>query len=260
MTHFGLICPPETGHLNTILPLGRELQRRGHCVTLFNVLDAQPKVLAAGLGYRVIGESEYPLGTIAQQFTQLGKLSGRAALRYTISLLQQIAAMLLRDAPKALKEAGVEALLVDQVSSGGGTVAEFLNIPFISVCSALMLNQEDAVPPFFTPWSYNKAWWARLRNRAGYFLFERIRQPIHEVVNEYRQQWKLPLYSGVNDAFSQLAQVSQQPTEFEFPRTALPQCFHFTGPYHGSTGRELVSFPYEKLTGQPLIYASMGTL
>ncbi|MEA5498050.1 nucleotide disphospho-sugar-binding domain-containing protein [Limnoraphis robusta Tam1] len=36
--------------------------------------------------------------------------------------------------------------------------------------------------------------------------------------------------------------------------------FHFTGPYHSSASREPIPFPYEKLTGKPLIYASMGTL
>jgi MGT family glycosyltransferase len=240
--------------------LGCELQRRGHRVTLFGILDAQPKTLAAGLDFWVIAESEYPAGVMAQSFAQLGKLNGLAALRYTISLIQEYAATLLRDAPAVLKEAGVEALLIDQASPGGGTVAEFLDIPFISVCSALVLNQEDGVPPFFTPWNYNQAWWARLRNRAGYSLLNRIMRPIREVVSEYRQRWNLPSHSHPNDAYSQLAQVSQQPAEFEFPRQHLPQCFHFTGPYHNPASREPVSFPFEKLTGQPLIYASMGTL
>jgi UDP:flavonoid glycosyltransferase YjiC (YdhE family) len=57
-----------------------------------------------------------------------------------------------------------------------------------------------------------------------------------------------------------LAQISQQVAEFEFPRTALPEVFHFTGPLYDTAGREPTAFPYEKLTEQPLIYASMGTL
>lgn len=40
----------------------------------------------------------------------------------------------------------------------------------------------------------------------------------------------------------------------------MPKCFHYTGPYQDSSGREPTSFPYEKLTGQPLIYASLGTI
>lgn len=260
MTHFGIICPAATGHLNPMTALGRELQRRGHRVTLIGVLDAQPKTSAAGLDFQAIAETESPPGTMARSFAQLGKLSGLAALRYTVSLFQESTALLLRDAPKAIKEAGVEALLVDQTTSAGGTIAEFLDIPFITICNALVLNQDDGVPPYFTSWSYNPAWWVRLRNRAGYYLYRRIIQPIRSVIDEYRRQWKLPPYSSPNDLYSKLAIISQQPVEFEFPRHDLPPWFHFTGPLHDATGRQKVDFPFEKLNGKPLIYASMGTL
>ena len=260
MTHIGIICPDATGHLNPMTTLGQELQRRGHRVTLIGILDAQTKALAAGFGFQAIGESEFPIGTTAQSLAQMGKLNGLAELRYNLTQVKQDVAVRLQYYPKAIKSAGVEALLVDQFSPGGGTVAEFLNIPFISVCNGLLLNREDDVPPIFTTWCYDPSWWARLRNRVGYALINPLTQPILEVIAEYRQQWKLPLHSHSNDAYSQLAQLSQQPAEFEFPRTALPQWFHFTGPYSGSRGREPVSFPFEKLTGQPLIYASMGTI
>ncbi len=260
MTHFGILCPPATGHLNPMTTLGRELKLRGHRVTLFGIPDAQPKTQAAGLEFWAIGESEFPAGFMAQSLKEVGKLRGVAAGRYTLSLIQQGAAMLLRDAPKALKVAGVEALLVDQTTGEGGTVADFLGIPFITVYNALIVNKEDSVPPFFTSWSYNPVWWARLRNRAGYGLLSLLTQPIRQVVNEYRRQWKLPPNSDSSQNFSKLAQLSQQPAEFEFPRQHLPECFHFTGPYHNPASREPVSFPFEKLTGQPLIYASMGTV
>lgn len=260
MTHFGLICPASTGHLNTMLPLGKELQRRGHRVTLFALLDAKSKTLAAGLEFKEIGESEFPQGVMAELLAQLGKLSGRKALKYTIITLKKSAAVLLRDAPKAMKEAGVEALLVDQVSPEGGTVADFLGIPFITICSAVVLNRDPSVPPHFTNWNYDPALWGQLRNRVGYQVLKQIANPITEVINEYRQEWKLPTHSNPNERYSQLAQISQQPAELEFPRKQLPQCFHFTGPYHSPVGREVPGFPYEKLTGQLLIYASMGTV
>lgn len=125
MTHFGIICPAETGHLNTMLPLGQELQGRGHRVTLFAVPDAQPKTLAAGLEFWAIGEEEFPAGASAESFAQLGKFSGLAAFRYTVTLFQQLTAILLREAPKAIEEAGVEALLIDQVSFGEGQLPTF---------------------------------------------------------------------------------------------------------------------------------------
>lgn len=260
MTHFGLICPASTGHLNTMLPLGKELQNRGHQVTLFAFSDAQPKTLAAGLEFRAIGESQFPSGITSESLAKLGKLSGLAALKYTVNLLKEGADVMLRDAPPAIKEAGVEALLVDQVMPEGGSVAEFLGLPFISVCSAVVLNREESVPPFITNWGYSRAWWAQLRNRVGYKLLDRIGKPIREVIADYRQEWKLPPHFSANENYSLLAQISQQPAQLEFPRENLPQWFHFTGPYHSPTGREVPDFPYEKLTGQPLIYASMGTV
>ncbi|MBD1899447.1 glycosyltransferase [Trichocoleus sp. DQ-A3] len=261
MTHFAIICPAVTGHLNPMFALGRELQWRGHRVTFIGVLDAQATTRAAGLEFQAIAESEYPLGAIPKLSAQLGELSGLAALRYAFrNFQQQLNAALLRDAPGAIEEAGVEALLVDQVIPVRGTLAEFLDIPLIEVCNALIENPDDTIPPFFTTWSYNPAWWARLRNRAANLLFSRIVGSIEQVNQQYRRQWKLPLHSSSNERFSPLAIVSQQPAEFEFPRQTLPDYFHFTGPYHDSSGRVPVDFPYEKLTGQPLIYASMGTL
>ena len=97
MTHFGLICPTSTGHLNTMLPLGQELQKRGNRVTLFGFLDTQSKTLAAGLDFWAIGESDYPLGTTAELFTELGKLSGFAALKYTVNWIGKGAEIILRE-------------------------------------------------------------------------------------------------------------------------------------------------------------------
>ncbi len=260
MTHFGIISVASTGPLNTMLPLGQELQRRGHRVTLIGILDAQSKTITAGLEFKGVGEKEFPAGAMAESLDQLGKLQGLAALQYTINILKQEATVILRDAPEAMRKLDVEALLVNQGSPEGGTVADFLDIPFITVCSAVILNRDPNVPPFNTHWQYSSAWWALMRNKIGYQILNRVAKPIRDVINEYRQKYNLSQYSHPNENYSKLAQISQAPAEFEFPRTNLPRWFHFTGPYHCSASREPVPFPFEKLIGKPLIYASMGTL
>ncbi|WP_254173104.1 glycosyltransferase [Planktothrix pseudagardhii] len=260
MTHFGILCPASTGHLNTMIPLGCELLRRGHQVTVFNFLDAEAKTLASGLEFYPLDQGNSTTRVITETLTQLGKLNGLAAFQYTIKLLAESADTVLKEAPTAIKNAGVEALLVDQVSPEGGTVAEFLNIPFITICSALVLNRNINIPPVITTWQYNPTWKGRLRNQLGYQLITQATKPIRQVIAEYRQKWNLPLHSHPNDAYSKLAQISQQPAEFEFPRTNLPSYFHFTGPYHNSASRQPVPFPFEQLNGKPLIYASMGTI
>ena len=260
MTHFGIICPTSSGHLNTILPLGYELKKRGHQVTVLAILDAKQKTMAAGLEFQAIAEDEYPIGSIAEAFALLGELSGLAALQYTIKLLADGATRNLQYLPEAIKKAGIEALLIDQVTPEGITVAEYLDIPFITVCSAVMLYQDANIPPHFTLWQYSPTWWGRLRNQLTYQILNHFAKPIGNAIAQYRQEWNLPLHSHPDDGYSPLAQISQQPAEFEFPRQKLPKNFHFTGPFHTTASREPVAFPWDKLTEQPLIYASMGTM
>jgi zeaxanthin glucosyltransferase len=260
MTHFGLICPSATGHLNTIIPIGQELKKRGHCVTLIGFLDSQAKTLAAGLEFQVIGETEFPLGKNQEIFTKLGELDGLKAVKFTLQMIADGALLYLKYAPNLIKKIGIEVLLVDQVSYSGATIAEYLNIPFVTICSALILNREATIPPFNTNNNYDPTLLGILRNFLGYKIIDQVGKPLVNIINSSRQEWGLSPLKSLKDSYSELAQISQQPAEFDFPRKKLPQCFYFTGPYHYSGNRETVSFPWEKLTGKPLIYASMGTL
>ena len=260
MAHLGILCPVSDSHLNNMFTLGRELQNRGHQLTLFSLLDAQSRALAEGLDFHSIGEQEFPAGGAVESIARLGELSGLEALRYTVRLCKVLTTINLREASTAIKALNVDFLLIDQGILEGGTIAEFLSIPFITVCSAVVLNQEPSVPPYITPWSYESTWWAHLRNRVGYGLLNRLTKPIRELIADYRQEWKLPVQKHPDDVYSRLAQLSQQPIDFEFPRQQLPKCFHFTGPYQNQASRKPISFPFERLTGQPLIYASLGTV
>jgi zeaxanthin glucosyltransferase len=256
MTHFGVICPTGS-HLTTHFVLSYELQRRGHSITFLNILDARKKILAANFEFRAIGEAARPLGSDAEILAQRGKLSGIASLKHSLQTAEQDMRVILQDAPTIIQSEGIEALLVDQCSPVGGTVADFLQVPFISLCAALPLNRDMSIPPMFTTWRYSSHWGAKLRNKVGYALATVLTQPIRKLTAAYRHQWKL---RPQNDNYSQLVQLSQQPAEFEFPRTNLPRYFHFTGPYHSSSGRGSVPFPWEELTGKPLVCASMGTI
>jgi zeaxanthin glucosyltransferase len=257
MVHIGLLCPAETGHLNTMLPLGQELQQRGHRVTFFGIIDAESKVLTAGLEFHSIGATQFPAGASDRLFQELGKLSGVAALRYTLNWIEKSALIFLDEGPQVLTDAGIDALLVDQIAPEGGLVADFLDLPFVTICSALPFNQEPNIPPFFTTWIYDRSWWAVLRNRVVYQLTNPFGKSMQTLRSNYRKLWKLPPETSAD---SQLAVLSHQPAEFEYPRQDLPDYFHFTGPYHNLTSRKSVDFPWDKLTDKPLIYASMGTL
>lgn len=260
MTHFGILCPAATGHLNPMTTLGWELQQRGHQVTLFGLLDAQSSAHSAGLAFKAIGESQFLLGAMSRIFEKQGSLSGLESLQYTMSWVTDISSTFLQEAPVAIKAAGVEALLVDQVSPEGGTIAEHLNLPFVSVASAILVWQDLNLPRYFTLWGYSPTWWAKLRNLFGYTAHEWITRPGAKLIADYRQKWQLPPCTHPNDYYSKLALITQQTAAFDFPRQNLPNHIHFTGSLSNPKSRQAIDFPFEQLTEQPLIYASLGTV
>jgi MGT family glycosyltransferase len=83
--------------------------------------------------------------------------------------------------------------------------------------------------------------------------------PVTNVLRTYRERWQLPAHRTADESFSRLAQISQQPPAFDFPRETLPPTFHYAGPLRTPSGRN-VPFPWDQLDGRPLIYASLGTL
>lgn len=259
MQHIGLICPEVSGHLNPMTTLGRELKRRGYEVSLVAKPDGRGKAEAAGLGYIGCGEAEFPAGRMAEITTRLGEMSGGEALRFMVEFFRQSAAVLLRDAPERLRAAGVDALLIDQTSQGA-SIAHQLDIPYVTVCCALALNAEPDVPPYSTPWPYDPTPEGRERNAQAYARTGPMTLPILEEVNAHRRRAGLPPLQSNREADSPLATIAQQPAFFDFPRRELPPTFHYTGPFHDEASEDTVAFPYEKLTGQPLLYASLGTL
>ena len=193
---------------------------------------------------------------------QMGQLSGLSSLRFVVQGAARLASITCREAPSALKQQGVDLLLVDQNEPAGGTVAEHLGIPFISVAPSLPLNREPGIPPTFVPWSYAPHGAARLRNRFGYALANRLISPISKTLNRYRREWRLAPLRSPDDSFSHLAQLCQMPREFDFPRRKAPATLHYLGPFLDahSGGRPNIEFPYQRLDGRKLIYASFGTL
>ena len=257
--HFGIISPPVAGHIHPFGALGRELIARGHQVTLFHMPDVEERARREGLGFVAIGARDHPAGSLPESFAQLTRLNGRAALRFTIEAVGRTTEMLCRDAPSALRYAGVGFLLVDQTEPAGRTIAEHICLPFVTICNALALNREPSMPPPFTGWRYRDTWPARARNQMGYAMSDWIMRPIAQVIHKYRARWKLPAHKRAEQSFSRLAQISQQPPAFDYPRRQLPKSFHYVGPIRRSAP-EAVPFPWEKLDGRPLVYASLGTL
>ena len=261
MRRIGILSFSSPGHYYPLTALGRRLQLRGYEVVYFNVADLEAPIRAAGLRFRQIGRDDFPPGSLRARDEELGRLKGLAALRCALRGIKLKAEMLFRDAPAAVRDEGVDSLIVDQIEFGGGTVAEHLGLPFVSAAVAVPVNADPSVPAFIFPWPHDSGFRARLRNRMGNAAFEWIFSGVLRTINRQRREWGLPPARNFNALCSRLAQVTQLPAALELPGRRLPTQFHHTGPWTDPAGRAPVDFPWSRLTpGRPLVYASMGTL
>lgn len=262
MKHIGIFCPPLPGHLNPMATLGRALAARGHRVTVFQVASIEERIRAEGLDFCQLGTSSSELNGIIER---MGQLSGLGSLRFAVQGATRLATIICREAPAVVRKERVDLLLVDQNEPAGGTVAEHLAMPFVSVAPSLPLNREAAIPPPFMPWGYSPRPAAQWRNRLGYALSDRLIAPINKTLNQFRRAHGLAPLHSPDDSFSSIAQLCQIPREFDFPRREAPANLHYLGPFLDarSGGGNLPAktpFPFERLDGRPIIYASFGTL
>jgi zeaxanthin glucosyltransferase len=259
MARLGAFCFPGSGHINPMTALARALEQRGHSVVIFGIADVGPRVRAAGIEFRQIGAADYPPGTLNALDQHLSTLSGLAALRYTLERVANCGRMVLRDAPAAVREARIDAMLVDEADMSG-SVAEHLGLPFVSIAIVPPMNHDDRLPPFCFGWGPAKGWLSLVRNHLGKRLAVWIGRPLSDVVNAQRKQWGLKPLKGIHDALSPIAQIAQMPEVLEFESAKRPANVYFTGPFVNPAQRPNIAFPWDRLDGRRLIYASLGTL
>ena len=259
MARLGAFCFPGTGHLNPMTALARSLQQRGHEVVIFGIADTEARIRAAGVEFHLIGAEDYPPGTLQLLDEQMARLTGLATLRFTVERVRNSTRMTLREGPEAVRTANVEALLVDEAEFAG-SIADYLRLPWISIALIPPMVRDDRSPPFWFGWAAGQDRLSRLRNHFGILMLSRIAVPIFREVNQQRRVWGLKPFRHPEEALSPLAQITQLPEalEFEFAGKKLAG-LHYAGPFVHAQQRPAVEFPWDRLDGRPLIYASLGT-
>jgi len=249
------------GHGYPMTTLARRLKRRGHDVVSVGFSDAEPLVRAAELPFVPIGEKEYPAGSGRELLNQMSKLQGQEALEFTHRAVADILQASFDNLPRALGETGVDALVIDGVLVELGLVPTHLGIPYVHVSNALHHDFSGHTPHFAFDWPHKTTPEAFARNKKGVRSFLKLLERNRLIARGYAE--RVGLDFDCNDplaGISRLAWLTQTPKEFDFPSSHWPHQFHHTGPFHDGSGRKDPDFPWNRLTGEPLIYASMGTL
>jgi zeaxanthin glucosyltransferase len=262
MAYYCLLVPAYTGHLNPMAVLGRELQRRGHRVAVVAPCDARAKVQAAGLDFIPVATVEFPEGEWERRAARMGELSGLKAGRFVGHWLGRFARGILRDLPAIAARERFDGVVMDQISLGTESVCAALGLRLAVACCALTLHAESGVPPLGFSWRCRTSPAYRLRNLLGLLVTYSTGWPVTGELLRFRFRHRLPRmpFQYMNELPPSLVQVAQQPAFFDFPRRHLPDHFHYTGPWKERGDGAEGGFPWDRLDGRPLVYASMGTL
>ncbi len=256
MSHFGVLSYKGTGHLNPLIALSRQLMARGHRVTFFQKPELEARVRQHGLEFSPIGMSGTASGEHGCAGNQPKPSSGIAVLRYGIRRIVGDMEMFLRETPAALIDAGVDTLIMDEIALSGPTLAEMLRLPYFVVSTSVPHNfgwtapRQVAVP---------SSWFGSVQNALLQVSVFRMRGPVRRRLDKYRRQAGLGPIREIEAAFPELAHITQLPQCLDFPRSILPRNFYYTGPFLDQAARPSVEFPWDRLDGRPIVYASLGT-
>ena len=258
----GFVSMPLSGHLNPMTALARRMQSRGHEALFLGVPDVEPFVQAAGLEFVPLGEKEFPVGSTAKLWSGVAKRHGLDVVRHAC---QELNPRLIRAGleylPAKLQQTGVEAVVLDTICFFHELAPMSLGIPYVHIWSVLPLDFSGLTPNGLLSWPHDTTRAGLERNVEALQQAGALFAPMIAAAMPYAEKMGLEIdWSDPGSTTSKLAVITQTPREFDFPGVPWPAQFHYAGPFHDGEGREPVGFPWEKLTGAPLVYASLGTL
>jgi zeaxanthin glucosyltransferase len=252
---------PVPGHLNPMTALARKLQGRGHEVVCLTLPDAAPFVQAAELPFIPTAEDAYPQGSLGKYLQRLSGLSGAQALTYTVTeMMKGYTEALFQSLPETLRKAGADAIVLDQYQPYVELIPKHLGMPYVHVSNALHVDYTGRSPLCFygnRPTGSDDT----VRNREDVERFRVLLEPTTAMARQYARKAGLSVdWENPNSTVSPLLWITQTPRDFDFDRAPDLRQLHYSGPWHDGHGRIPVEFPWERLTGEPIVYVSMGTL
>jgi MGT family glycosyltransferase len=231
--------------------LARHLQARNHEVVFLYSTETN------GLPFVPGPEKDH----INENRTEQSKRQGEDALRFGVRQVLAQTETILKSLPEIVRANSVDALLLDTVQFYAELGPMQLGMPYVQVSNGLHFDYSGYTPLCVYGWPHETTPAALARNREGVAKWTKLFASVNGVIRAHAESVGLKI--DWNDLFSTLspwASISQTPGAFDFDSSHWPSQFHHTGPFHDGRGRTKVNFPWERLTGEPVIYASMGTI
>src|ERR1700736_2438994 len=257
----GFIGLPNPGHLNPMSALARQLQSRNHNGVMFSPPVGESIARAAGLPFVPFAEREFSPDKLGEIVGAVSRLKGEEGLQFTVNAVAALNEVKWRTLPNLLSSTGIDALVVDNYDFYGEIIPMRLGMPYAIMSNALHFDYPGYTPFCVYDWAHENTPEAIKRNRQGVSKFTQmlIRSNAELIAQAKRAgikaNWKDPSF-----LFSDRPWITQCPREFDFESSHWPKQFHYAGPFHDGKGRLDFPFPWDQLTGGPIVYASMGTV
>jgi MGT family glycosyltransferase len=256
--HFGVLSFTGTGHLNPLIALSQELKDRGHRVTFFEKPKIEARIRQAGLEFIPVGATAASK-RVAQRSTNSRLISEISMLHFNLARVIRDMENYLRDTPAALSQAGVDAVLINEIALTGPTVAQLLGLPYFIISTTVPHHWGWKGHSWRTGYRYSASCLSWIQRAFLEVSVLRMRGPIRRALEQFRRRAGLDKLRQVPASFPALAHITQLPRCLDLPRRAVPGNFYYTGPWVSDAARPHTAFPWDRLDGRPVIYASLGT-
>jgi len=247
----GFITLDLPGHVNPMGALARQLQARNHEVVFLYSSGA------GGLPFVRGPEKDH----INENRPEASKKRGEDALQFSVRAVLAQTEAILQSLPAMVQANGIDALIIDTVQFYAELGAMQLGMPYVHVSNGVHHDYSGYTPLCLYGWPHQTTPAALARNREAVAKWTNLLQSVNGNNKAHAERVGLKIdWNDLDSTISPLASITQVPRAFDFDSSHWPTQFHHTGPFHDGKGRKKIDFPWKRLTGEPLIYASMGTI
>lgn len=264
MARFLFAVIPALGHLNPMLTVASELQRRGHHVAFGSGREIEGAIRRAGLPHFPV-LPDTMLDSSRDTVRRMLKHRGPLGNVYLIKNILEFMPASIPEWQQLMTEFHPDVVVVDMLTYGAAMVAQALEIPWATFCPIpSMIPSRDAPP--YSPWGLPPArnGLARGLYRLLHALHVRSFSMFDQRFNRMRRTMGLePLSCGViTTSLSPYLVLIPSCQGFEFSRSDWPHQVYLIGtsPWTGNDDSEKVNPDLDLLSGdRPVIFVTLGT-
>ncbi len=236
MAEILLLSVPAFGHVKPMLPIARELVRRGHQVRWMAGEAFRKRIESTGALFCAVVEGfDYsrPELVPSQLQDHRDRLRGLAKLRFDLdTFFIAPSEGYCRDLLRLHKETPADLLICDSFLMAGAWWAERTGQPWVQLFTSVLTFPSRALAPFGFALPPDDSLWGRIRNRLLRWLTRSILfRSLRHNADQARQALALPpVRPWIFDVVSPHLVLSSTVRSFEYPRPDCPSQVVFTGP------------------------------